>query len=288
MRAILLALMVGWSLGVQAEAPRTVVIGGDIAEIIAALEADAALIGRDDTSQYPAHLSELPSVGYMRQLSAESVLSLRPERLLVSGQAQPRETLRQLEASGVEVNTISTQQRLEEIPLKIEQVGTIMGREPQAEALNATLAQQLETVAALPRLDQGSAMFLLSHAGTSPMAAGHGTAADMAIRAAGLDNAFADMPGYKVVGSEGLLAEAPSSVIITRTGLEALGGSEALWRLPGMAMTPAGSSRRLVVCDDQALLGFGPRTPSAIIALHQALSPKQPTGDDTLCWRHAS
>ncbi|MBD3897767.1 ABC transporter substrate-binding protein [Halomonas sp. ML-15] len=287
MRAILLTLLVGWSLGVLADAPRTAVIGGDLAEIIAALEADDSLIGRDDTSQYPPSLETLPSVGYLRQLSAEGVLSLRPERLVVSSQAQPRETLRQLESSGVEVVTIRAQQRLEEIPLKVEQVGDVMGREAQAETLNATLEEQLEAVAALPRLDQGPAMFLLSHAGTSPMAAGHGTAADTAIRAAGLDNAFAGMSGYKVVSGEGLLGEAPSSVIVTRSGLEALGGSEALWRLPGLSMTPAGESRQLVICDDQALLGFGPRTPSAILALHRAFSSEPPTGDDALCWRHA-
>lgn len=285
MRAILLALLVAWSMMIQADAPRTVVIGGDIAEIIAVLEAEQSLVGRDDTSQYPSHLNELPSVGYLRQLSAEGVLSLRPERLVVSGQARPRETLRQLDASGVEVVTISAEPRLEEIPHKVMQVGEALDREAQAAELAERVRARLEEVAALPRLDQGPAMFLLSHAGTSPMAAGHGTAADSALRAAGADNAFSAMPGYKVVSADGLIAEAPSSVIVTRSGLDALGGSAALWRLPGMALTPAGSSRRLAVCDDQALLGFGPRTPEAILDLHRALAG-QPSTDDALCWRH--
>nr|WP_163503867.1 ABC transporter substrate-binding protein [Halomonas socia] len=288
MRALLMVLLIGWSAGAQAQSPRTVVIGGDVAEIIAALDAEEGLIGRDDTSQYPPHLSALPSVGYLRQLAAEGVLSLRPERLVVSAQAGPRETLRQLEASGVEVVTISAEQRLEEIPQKVTRIGESLGREAAAEALNRSLAAQLAEVADLPRLDQGPAMFLLSHTGTSPMAAGHATAADTALGAAGVDNAFAAMPGYKVVSAEGLIAEAPSSVIVTRTGLEALGGSEALWRLPGMAMTPAGTSRRLVVCDDQALLGFGPRTPEAILALHHALAPQHPADDDALCQAYDS
>ncbi|SDL05008.1 iron complex transport system substrate-binding protein [Franzmannia pantelleriensis] len=288
MRAFLLVLLIGWSLGAQAQSPRTVVIGGDIAEIVTVLEADQSLVGRDDTSLYPPSLASLPSVGYLRQLSAEGVLSLRPERLVVSGQARPRETLRQLDASGVEVVTISAEPRLEEIPHKVMQVGEALDRETQATELAEQVRARVEEVAALPRLDQGPAMFLLSHAGTSPMAAGHGTAADSALSAAGIDNAFAAMPGYKVVSAEGLIAEAPSSVIVTRTGLDALGGSEALWRLPGMAMTPAGSSRRLVVCDDQALLGFGPRTPEAILALHRALASQHATADDALCGVHAS
>ncbi|STS92806.1 Periplasmic hemin-binding protein [Klebsiella variicola] len=39
-----------------------------------------------------------------------------------------------------------------------------------------------------------------------------------------------------------------------------------LWKLPGLAQTPAGRHKQLLTIDDMALLGFGPRTPQAIIA----------------------
>ncbi|MDE4771201.1 hypothetical protein PXW85_24250, partial [Klebsiella pneumoniae] len=46
-----------------------------------------------------------------------------------------------------------------------------------------------------------------------------------------------------------------------------MGISEAgLWKLPGLAQTPAGRHKQLLTIDDMALLGFGPRTPQAIIA----------------------
>ncbi|OBX36611.1 hypothetical protein A8U91_00954 [Halomonas elongata] len=42
----------------------------------------------------------MPTVGYLRRLSAESVLSLKPDRILASDDAGPAETLEQLEAAG--------------------------------------------------------------------------------------------------------------------------------------------------------------------------------------------
>lgn len=294
MRQHAAVLVLGWMLiyssALAASTPRNVVIGGDIAEIIATLGASETLVGRDDTTLYPQTLQSLPSVGYLRQLAAEGVLSLRPERLLVSAQAGPREVLAQLESSGVEVIRIEADNTLDDIPRKVQQVGTAMARHTAAEELNIQLAESLVRIDALPALDRGPVLFLLSHTGTSPMVAGQDTAAHNAIQAAGVSNAFATLRGYRQVSGEGLIAAAPTAVIATRAGLDALGGAAALWRLPGLDMTPAGRSRQLVVCDDQALLGFGPRTPEAILALHAALRGDMPSDDhamddNTLCQR---
>jgi iron complex transport system substrate-binding protein len=42
-------------------------------------------------------------------------------------------------------------------------------------------------------------------------------------------------------------------------------------RLPGLALTPAGRARRVVALDAMFMLGFGPRLPQAVLALHGAL-----------------
>lgn len=39
-------------------------------------------MGVDTTNQHPASLKRLPSIGYQRQLSAEGILSLRPQVLV--------------------------------------------------------------------------------------------------------------------------------------------------------------------------------------------------------------
>lgn len=250
---------------------RDLVLGGDLAEIVAELGEAQRLIGRDDTSQFPAAIEALPSVGYLRRLAAEGVLSLRPERLLVSDQAGPVEVLSQLEASGVEVIRIPTPPRVEAIPAKVRAVADALGRAERGEALASRLEAEIAELAALPELPPLRAMFLLGHGGATPRVAGRDTAAQAMMDAVGVTNAFAEMPGYRPVGSEALIHQAPEVVIATRGGLEAMGGEARLWQLPGLALTPAGQARRLVVFDDQALLGFGPRTPATLLALYERL-----------------
>ena len=43
-----------------------------------------------------------------------------------------------------------------------------------------------------------------------------------------------------------------------------MGGEENLWKLPGLAQTPAGRNKQVFAVDDMALLGFSVRTPQAI------------------------
>ncbi|UZH09562.1 ABC transporter substrate-binding protein [Halomonas sp. BDJS001] len=242
-RHSLAALLIGWlTTGAVLASERWVVLGGDIAETLAALEAEINVIARDDTVVYPPAMAELPSVGYLRQLSAESVLSVNPDRILAAGHAGPQEVLEQLAAVGVSIEIINAPPKLEVIGEKVRAVGQLTGRREEgdvlADALNAKLAQ----LANLPALPTTRAMFIMQHSGLTPRAAGSDTAAHTALEAVGLDNAFAEMRGYHSVGAEALVKEAPDVVIVSERGLAAMGGEAALWQLPGMALTPRASS----------------------------------------------
>ena len=68
-------------------------IGGSVTEIVYALGEQDKLVARDSTSLYPEQASELPDVGYMRQLSPEGVLSVNPSGLLVLEGSGPKETI---------------------------------------------------------------------------------------------------------------------------------------------------------------------------------------------------
>lgn len=250
---------------------RWLVLGGDIAETLAALDADINVVARDDTVLYPPEMAALPSVGYLRQLSAESVLSVRPDHVLAAGHAGPKEVLEQLEAVGLEVALINARPSLNAIAEKVRAVGQLSNRRQTADALAATLNEKLDRLANLPALPPTRAMFIMQHSGLTPRAAGSDTAAHTALEAVGLENAFAEMQGYHSVGAEALAREAPDIVIVSERGLAAMGGEDALWQLPGMALTPAGRERQLIVIDDQALLGFGPRTPDQLLTLRQGV-----------------
>lgn len=267
-RHSLTALFIGWlTTGSALASERWVVLGGDIAETLAALDADINVVARDDTVVHPPAMAALPSVGYLRQLSAESVLSVKPEHVLAAGHAGPKEVLEQLVAVSVDIDIINTPSTLEAIAEKVRAVGQITHRSEAGDALADALTEKLERLANLPALPATRAMFIMQHSGLTPRTAGRDTAANTALEAVGLENAFAGMQGYHSVGAEALVNEAPQVVIVSERGLAAMGGEAALWQLPGMALTPAGREQQLIMIDDQALLGFGPRTPDQLLSL---------------------
>ena len=76
-------------LPVKAWAAGLVSIDGALTEIVYALGAEDRLVGVDSTSVYPEAVQSLPQVGYMRQLSAEGILSLQPDLVLATRDAGP-------------------------------------------------------------------------------------------------------------------------------------------------------------------------------------------------------
>jgi iron complex transport system substrate-binding protein len=83
-------------------------VGSALTEIVLCLGAERLLVGVDTTSLYLTAARALPQVGYMRALSAEGVLSLKPTLVIATTAAGPATTLDQLRATGVEVPSCPT------------------------------------------------------------------------------------------------------------------------------------------------------------------------------------
>lgn len=247
---------------------RIVVAGGDLTEIIYALGAQSQLVGVDSTSRYPPEAESLPQVGYLRALSAEGILSLDPTMVVTTPDAGPPQVLEQLRTAGLRVVVIPAPKTPAGVLGKITQVAETLGFEQADDRLLhrvserfATLAKHRASIADRPRV--ALVLHLLNGV---PLAAGDDTAAAEMITLAGGVNAFTHS-GYRAVGAEALIAAAPEVLVVTDQVTAALGNLEQLWRLPGVAQTPAGHSRRVVVMDSQYLLGFGPRAPEAALDL---------------------
>ncbi len=108
---------------------------GPSPKIVYALGAESALVGCDASSLYPEAATKLPQVRYVRALSAEGVLSLRPTLVLTVPEAGPPEALAQLRASRTPVLTVPADHSLEGVRRKIRAVAQALDREAQGEAL---------------------------------------------------------------------------------------------------------------------------------------------------------
>lgn len=232
-----------------------ITLGGDVTEIVFALGAGDRVIARDTTSEHPPAVQQLPDVGYLRLLNAEGLLSLQPAMILASELAYPSAVLSQVSAAGIPVITVSAAGGLPSIAAKVRQIAEALALQSAAAALTDEINRKLDAVPQTPLAV--NVLFLLSHTGTSPLAAGTDTAASFR--------------RYRPLSAEGMIAARPDLVVITRSGLASIGSTDMLWQLPGLAQTPAGEHQRVLVADDIGFLGFGLQTPETLYQLRKAM-----------------
>lgn len=267
----------------QAPEPRVVSVGGALTEIVYALGAQKTLVAVDTTSTHPPEALKLARVGYQRQLSSEGVLSMRPSVVLATNEAGPPAVISQLKSAGVKFETVTAEHTFEEVRNKVRTVSGALGMAAQGarldDAITAEWKSTQDFVAAFEKKSgrKPRVLFLLLHSAAGGlMASGEGTAADAVIRYAGGINAVSGYKGYKPLAEEAVIAAAPDFVLLTREGLEAIGGIDKLWQKPGLALTPAAKNKRYAAPDALYLLGFGPRLPKAVRELAEKLQAGGP------------
>lgn len=255
--------------------PRIVSVGSSITEIIYELGAEKLLVGVDTTSLYPEAARKLPQVGYMRALSAEGVLSLKPTLIIATTAAGPSGALDQLKATGIEIMILPDKYDYDSVVTKIAAIGKVTGKVAEADAMIVrgreamkSLAGRLAKAKSHPRV-----LFLLSMSGGAPQAAGRDTAAAGIIKLAGGINAVDGYSGYRPLTPESVIASNADYVLVTRQTVQAMGGRQAILDQPSLNRTPAGKAGKIIEFDALLLLGFGPRTPEAATELAMALHP---------------
>jgi iron complex transport system substrate-binding protein len=253
-----------WSEGFAEDAPtRIVSLAGGVGETLIALGAQDRIVGRDETSDVPA-LEDVPVVTRAHSLSAERVLALDPDLVLVDENVGPPEALDQLRATGVRIVEIPPAWTLEDIAPRTraiaEAIGAVDVRLPSFTAATTTTGPRV----AFLYLRGPSAIYLLG---------GQGSGADALIDAAGGTDVGAEAghPAFLPLTAEALVAADPDVLLVMSKGLESVGGIDGLVELPGVAQTSAARNRAVIAVDDGVLLSFGPRTGALVEQLRVAL-----------------
>ncbi|NCE89103.1 hemin ABC transporter substrate-binding protein [Pseudomonas sp. L13] len=261
---------------------RWVSAGGALSEWVTALGGESKLVGVDTTSLHPASLKALPSIGYQRQLSAEGILSLRPQILVGTEEMGPPPVLAQIRSAGVQVDMFSAHPDLPTLKGNLEHLGKLLGSEAKADALFAgyeqALAQQKNWVAKAQATQKApGVLLLLGHAGGKPLIAGKDTAADWMLQQAGGRN-LATHTGYKPFSVESLAGLSPEVLVFADRALSGDAARAAMFKEnPILASTPAAKSGRVVELDPTLLVGgLGPRLPQSLEKLSADFYPSQP------------
>lgn len=263
-----------------AELPqRWVSAGGALSEWVSALGGESKLVGVDTTSQHPESLKALPSIGYQRQLSAEGILSLRPQILVGTEEMGPPPVLSQIRTAGVQVELFSARPDLPTLQGNLRQLGKLLGAEDKAAQLFEAYQQQLDqqrirvTHAQLTQPSPG-VLVLLGHAGGKPLIAGKDTAADWLIQKAGGHN-LATHTGYKPFSNESLISLDPQVLVFADRALSGDAARAVLFKEnPILSSTRAARDGRVMELDPTLLVGgLGPRLPDALKKVSDGFYP---------------
>jgi iron complex transport system substrate-binding protein len=254
---------------------------GTLAATVYGLGLGPHLVGRDQSTGFPAAAS-LPLVtSGAHVLSAEAILALHPTVIITDTTLGPWDVLLQMRDSGIPVVVVTSDRDARTVDTLTSAIAAALGVSAQGDLLNTRVTREItqasaQITAELPadpaQRPRIVFLYVRGQAGTYYIF-GKGSGADSLIDAVGgIDVATeAGLDGYQPLTAEALASLKPDVLLFMTEGLKSVGGIDGALRLPGVAETPAGQHRRIVDMNDYEVLAFGPRTASVIDALATAL-----------------
>ena len=255
---------------------RIVATGSYIIEILLQLGMGPQLVGVSGGIDHLATISRVPRLRGFRQMSAESILAMRPDLYISTTDITGPAVVDQIRQAGVRVALFENEPTLAGIEERITDLGALVGRQRPAAALlqrfRTDLADARGLVARTRTRPRG--LFILSGGNRPTVVAGRGTGPANLLELAGCVNVATSIEGFRVMSQEAMIAAAPQFILINRDGREVRDGVPVALTAPGALQTPAGRARRLISMPGEYLQGFGILTPSAIRALARAVHPE--------------
>ncbi|MBD0710816.1 MULTISPECIES: hemin ABC transporter substrate-binding protein [unclassified Streptomyces] len=251
---------------------RVVPLTGSLSEIVFTLGLGDRVVARDVTATFE-QAEKLPVVTRAHDVSAESVLSLRPTLVLAETTTGPAEAIAQIRDAGVPLVVVAPPKSLADVGPRIGAVAAALGVPGSGDALERRTQERIDAVkkgipahAEKPRVAflyvRGSAaVYLLGGAESGASSLLEAAGAVDAGKESGLTKDFTP------ITSEALAKAAPDAILVMSKGLASVEGVDGLVRIPGVTETPAGASRRVVTVDDGVLLNYGPRTDRVLKSL---------------------
>ncbi|GHB04221.1 ABC transporter substrate-binding protein [Streptomyces termitum] len=259
-----------------ASAERIVPLSGSLAELVFTLGLGDRVVARDVTTTFE-QAADLPVVTRAHDVSAESVLSLRPTLVLAEATTGPAEAVAQIRDAGVPLVVVPAAKELADVGRRIDDVAAALGVPAAGEELRTRTTGRIDAVRrTIPaRADHPRVAFLyLRGSAAVYLLGGADSGAASLLEAAGAVDAGKESglrKDFTPLTSEALAQAAPDAILVMSKGLESVGGTDGLVRLPGVAETPAGAARRIVSVDDGVLLNYGPRTDRVLASVVEQL-----------------
>lgn len=237
-------------------------------ELLFAIGADSAVVGRTNYCDYPPEAKAVPDLGDGIKPNIEAVIASRPDLVVLynSGQnAAVAGRLRELGIASLRVNTDA----LSSVPRVARILGKLTGREKAADSLAAVFDTALAS-ATQPRAGRRPKVLLLVWE-QPPMTVGRGSFLSELVERAGGENLFADVTSSSgVVSIEAVAARDPDLIFTT------VEGPSAFATRPEWQVVPAVRRHRFLHVSGSEFGAPSPRSPQAIRQLAAKLKELRP------------
>lgn len=210
--AVTVTDMAGREITLDAPATKVVALTASDCEILAALGAEDTLVGRGEYCDYPESILEVPAVQSGADTNLEQIIALEPQVVVMAKMAQTEEQVAALEAAGIRV-VVSDAQDIEGVYTAIRLIGTLVGRNDEAEAMVADMQSTFADIAAKSENTGKTVYFEVSPLQWGLWTAGKGTFMDELATMCGLTNAFADVEGWAEISEEQVLERDPDYIV---------------------------------------------------------------------------
>lgn len=201
-------------------------------DVILALGEEARLIARTEFDE-DVRLASLPSIGGPAHASIESIVSARPDLVLLWRVGPGSHLSPRLEELGIRTVALGTE-TLPELLESIDTLGVLLDRRARTDSLHRAIVDTLAVVRAAARTRRPLRVFYMVWR-DPPMTAGAGTFIDEIIRTAGGSNIYHNATiAWPQVAIESLVRRDPDVILVPRgaTGTQSVAAlcDDPVWR----------------------------------------------------------
>ncbi len=266
----------GRTVVLAAPAQRVVSVAPANTEILFAVGAGGQVVGRDETSDFPADALALPTIGGYSGFNLEAIIALHPDLVLAQGGGfNSPELVASLEELGLTVFSLPNPATMEGMFTNLETVATLTGHEEEVQILLVSLRARVAAVdeKIMPLSYAPTVYYELDATEPSkPFTAGPGTFVDLLISRAGGINIGSALQGqWAQISLEQLVVANPAMIIL---GDAAYGETpEKVSQRPGWGTLTAIQTGQVFPIDDNLVSRPGPRLVDGLEALAKLLHP---------------
>jgi iron complex transport system substrate-binding protein len=262
-RSVRLVDDAGDTVSVAAPARRIVSLIPATTELLFAIDAGPAVVGRTAWCDYPPAASEVPNLGDGINPNVEAILATQPDLVLLYNSAQHAGPARRLRDLGIPALRLNTD-ALSDVGRVARLLGGITGHGRAADSMTAVFDTALASATVVATTHRLKVLLLVWE--QTPMTIGRGSFLHELVERAGGENLFADVKASAgVVSIEAVAARDPD--LIFTTGAAAPSFAER----PEWRVVRAVRERRFLNVTGSEFERPGPRSPAAIKVLARRL-----------------